>query len=92
MSGLPEGLVSSRAPLELSESNVPAGLLRDHRLAPGRWGLLAVTEGAVTYVDQHLGETVLLEAPATRVIEPQQLHHLVVHGPFRATIDFYKRP
>jgi tellurite resistance-related uncharacterized protein len=38
---LPDGLVLDRTTDEFDEHTVPAGLLRDHRVAAGVWGRLA---------------------------------------------------
>jgi tellurite resistance-related uncharacterized protein len=61
-------------------ATVPAGLLGAHRLAPGVWGRLRVSEGSVTFVLEETGERRHLVAGDAQVIEPDTPHHVEV-GP-----------
>ena len=87
---LPPGLVPCGSTRTFTRETLPAGLLRDHSLRAGRWGLLQLLEGTVTFVDQERELEIELSAPATHLIAPQALHHLKVAGPFACRIEFFE--
>ncbi|WP_305095842.1 DUF1971 domain-containing protein [Croceibacterium aestuarii] len=69
---------------------LPGGIRAVHRLKPGAWGKLALTEGALRFVwDDAVGGVEHLTAPAELVIPPQTPHHVEGEGPFTVTITFY---
>lgn len=71
------------------EQTLPAGLRAEHRLKPGAWGRITLTEGAIRFVwDDREGGSHGLSAPAELIVPPQVLHHVEADGPFRLTIDF----
>ena len=90
-SSLPSGFVLDRTTAEFDERSVPAGLLRDHRIAPGVWGRLVVRSGALRFGfgdDPEFAVT----AGESVVIPPQQVHHVAVVGPVRFAIEFHRPP
>jgi tellurite resistance-related uncharacterized protein len=73
---LPAGVELVRTTAELTRDTVPAGLLREHRLATGVWGRLRVIDGTVTFVLEASGESRLVGAGEVQVIEPEVAHHV----------------
>ena len=47
---LPPGLMLHRTTDVFTDTTVPAGLLRAHRVAQGLWGRLVVLEGRLRFV------------------------------------------
>lgn len=69
--------------------SLPDGLLREHRLKPGRWGLLEIRRGAVCLVwDDDGGVEEGLVAPTSRIIPPERPHHLVPIDDFVIEVAF----
>lgn len=75
------------------EETVPAGLLREHRVPPGRWGVLRVHSGAIRFL---LGEgpasVRVVEAGSSQGIPPEVPHRLERIGPVTVTLDFLSIP
>jgi tellurite resistance-related uncharacterized protein len=70
---------------------LPAGLRGEHRLKPGAWGLLRLSEGSLDFVwDDGSDRRERLAAPAEVVIPPQVPHHLEDDGQYRLTVAFYR--
>lgn len=90
-SSLPPGVELVRSTAEFDEHTVPAGLLRDHRVATGVWGRLVVRSGSL-----HFGfgddDEVEVDAGDSVVIPPDQLHHVRVIGPVRFLVEFHRAP
>ena len=78
---LPPGLAPSSGSLNLTEDTVPAALQQEHRLAPGRWGVLHVFEGSVRFVNLETGDEHDVSAPDLIIIHPQVPHKPAPHGP-----------
>ncbi len=89
---LPEGLELARTTPELTAETVPAGLLRRHEVAAGVWGRLVVQEGSVTFVAEGSGETRVLSAGESQVIEPDAPHHVEPASDARFVVEFHRRP
>lgn len=87
---LPDGLELRRTTPTFTADTVPAGLLKDHKIAPGVWGRLRVLEGSVTFVSDHTGESRDLGAGDTQVIEPDTLHHVVVRDDAVFHVEFHR--
>ena len=90
--GMPSGVVPAGASLEFTRDTLPDALQREHALGDGRWGVLRVFEGNLVYVDLAGGNERLVAAPDTVVIAPRRPHKVVVSGPVRCRIDFYREP
>ena len=90
--GMPSGVVPAGASLEFTRDTLPDALQREHALGDGRWGVLRVFEGNLVYVDLESGDEQPVEAPGRVVIAPRRLHKVVVSGPVRCRIDFYREP
>lgn len=89
---LPAGLIPCGSSRTFTLETLPAALQADHSLRAGRWGLLQVLEGTVSFVDIASGEVLRLSAPAAHPIAPQARHHLRTEGPFSCRIDFFEHP
>ena len=90
---LPDGLELARTTPEFDEHTVPSGLLGAHRIAPGVWGLLRVRSGSLRFVFESAGdEPRTLDAGATQVIPPGELHHVDVDGPVGFVVEFHRHP
>ena len=90
---LPAGVTCYWQSGRLDQGNLPAGLTREHRLKEGTWGMLTLRSGSIQFVwDDTEGGTVELAAPGRMVIPPTVPHHLVLGGPFKLEIEFYRRP
>lgn len=72
------------------EHSLPDALCNDHRTKPDTWGLIRMLEGEVRliFVDPPSEHLVTPESPA--VISPQATHHVVVLGPMRMQVEFYR--
>lgn len=76
-STLPEGLVPYKLIGPFQQSEIPAGLLREHRLKDGVWGELTLHEGQVQFVwDDGSGDINDMSAPARLLVPPTVPHHL----------------
>ncbi len=89
----PEGLVILGRGGPWDQDSLPAGLLRAHRTAEGRWGRLRVYDGAVDFRFESDGTPVVhLAAGSEQAIPPGAPHRLVpTGGPFRLEIEFWGR-
>ena len=87
---LPPGLAPSSGSLNFTEDTVPAALQQEHRLAPGRWGVLHVFEGSVRFVNLETGNERDVSAPDLITIHPQVPHKLHLTGRLRCRVDFFR--
>ena len=70
---------------------LPKGLRAEHRLKPGAWGLIEITEGSLRFVwDDDQGGIEEIAAPAELVVPPEAPHHVEGDGPFVLTITFLR--
>jgi tellurite resistance-related uncharacterized protein len=74
------------------QDTLPAAIRTEHRTKAGTWGLLRVLEGAVTlvFIDPH--REILVTAGNPAPIMPEQPHFVVVDGPMRLQVEFYREP
>jgi tellurite resistance-related uncharacterized protein len=71
--------------------DLPAGLLRAHRIADGIWGRLVVHTGTVTFVfDDEPNQPIAVSAGASVVIPPRRQHHLEPNEPATFAIEFHR--
>ncbi len=87
---LPEGLVPSGGSLTFSEETIPEALQKEHKLASGRWGVLHVFAGTVRFVNLETNEESEVSAPDHVIIHPEAQHRVVVTGPVRCRVDFFR--
>ena len=88
--GMPSGLVPSGRSLEFTTDTLPEALQKEHALADGRWGVLHVLEGSLTFIDLASGNERVVAAPDSVVIQPRIPHRVTVSGPVRLRIDFFR--
>ncbi len=74
---------------EFDESTVPAGLLGEHRVAPGVWGRLIVRAGALGFGFEGRPERVV-PAGEHVAIPPDVTHHVRIVGPVRFVVEFHR--
>ncbi len=87
---LPPSLTAKGSTPVFCEDTLPAALLAEHALAPGRWGKLHLLAGHAWFINLATAEEHLLEAPDSVIIEPEAPHKLRLDGALRCRIDFYK--
>lgn len=79
-----------RTPIFESES-IPAGLRREHRTAPGVWGVITVLEGELRYdIEGEAPETILLTPQRSGIVAPQVPHRVTPQGPVRFYVEFHR--
>jgi tellurite resistance-related uncharacterized protein len=88
MGTFPDDVAEYKRTPTFSESDVPAGLLRDHRTKPGTWARLVVEEGRLEYTCRR--GTFILKPGTPGVIEPEQPHHVRVIEPVRFHVVFLR--
>lgn len=88
---LPDGVELVRSTPVFDEHSVPAGLLAEHRVADGVWGLLVVEAGSVRFVFED-GEArpAMIGAGDTQVIPPGRPHHLELDDPVTFHVEFHR--
>lgn len=72
------------------EASLPAALKAAHSTKAGAWGVLEMLAGTLTYVIEDSGDTRLMTAGDRQVIEPEQMHHVVLTGPMQMQVHFYR--
>ena len=89
---LPPGLEWDRTTDEFTDTSVPAGLLRAHRVARGVWGRLQVLEGSLRFVweDTTAGEPLDLVAGDSLVIPPATPHRVEPGPGRRFAVEFHR--
>ena len=87
---LPEGLTPAGATPVFTRETMPTALQEDHALAADTWGMLHVLEGSLTFVNLETGEREAVVAPGAVAIRPAARHHVVVDGPVRCRVDFFR--
>jgi tellurite resistance-related uncharacterized protein len=88
--GLPAGVVAYRRTPVFDQDTIPKGLRREHRTAPGVWGLIVILEGRLRFRALYpLNETIL--EPGTPIaVAPEQPHEVDPDGPVRFFVEFYR--
>ena len=88
MPALPPGAREYRRSATLTEANVPAGLLQNHRTKEGTWALIVVEAGELEYTIESPFRTFLLSPSLPGIIEPTVPHRVKVAGPVRFYVAF----
>ena len=89
---IPTGLVPSSGSLNFTETTIPNALQRKHELGAGHWGVLHVFEGSLRFANLTIGLERSVKAPDLVTIHPQIPHKVIVTGPMRCRIDFFREP
>jgi tellurite resistance-related uncharacterized protein len=91
---LPPDVHLVRTTDEFTDTSVPTGLLRAHRVASGVWGRLRVLDGALRFVwetgDDGDGESVDLAAGDSLVIPPDTPHRVEPGPGSRFVVEFHR--
>ena len=90
--GMPTGLIPSGNSPIFTEVTIPGALQREHKLAASNWGVLSVIEGSVRFVDLETADERVVSAPNNVTIRPQAPHRLIIDGPVRCQIEFFREP
>lgn len=87
---MPDRLVLVRTTPELTDTTVPAGLRRAHRVATGVWGRLRVLDGDVRFVFEGTPATAHeLRAGDSIDIPPGLAHHVEPGTDSRFLVEFH---
>lgn len=87
---LPGGLELVRTTAAFTARTVPAGLLREHRIAAGVWGRLRVLEGSVRFVLEATGDHRDVRAGEHQVIEPEVPHRVEPSDDVVFLVEFHR--
>ena len=88
---LPSGSEPYRTIGPFGAETLPQGLRAEHRLKPGAWGVIDLSEGSLRFVwDDERGGHEDLVAPAQFAVPTQVPHHVEGEGPFELTITFFR--
>lgn len=74
---------------EFTDENIPAVLLREHRLQQGTWGIVRVHTGEILYFGGETSVGFVTRAGAAVLVHPDKPHRLEVVGPVSLTLEFY---
>ncbi len=87
---LPSGVELVRTTPTFTSESVPPGLLREHRVAVGVWGLLRVLDGSVVFVHEASGERRTVDRGQSQVIEPDTPHHVEPAPGSSFAVEFHR--
>ena len=90
MEQLPDGLAPYKRTPEFTETTAPAGLLKDHKLAAGVWGVIHVISGRLRYVIPSRREDVVLSPGLDGIVVPETPHHVAPEGSVRFYVEFWR--
>lgn len=76
----------------MDENTALEGLLNDHMAPVGKYGLLVVTEGSCDYKWNDSDTIYTIKAGEEFWIEPERLHKVIITGPVKFRVEFYKFP
>jgi tellurite methyltransferase len=89
---LPANFAPHKRTNEFTTTSIPDGLLADHSITPGVWGVIHVLEGRLRYiVDAPLACEQLIEAGRHGIIPPEVTHRVLPDGEVRFFIEFHRR-
>ncbi|MEP7351148.1 MAG: DUF1971 domain-containing protein [Sphingorhabdus sp.] len=74
------------------ETTLPDALRNEHSTKAGTWGLLRVLEGEVDLVFEGAPGALRVSVDNPAMIPPEAPHHVVVDGPMRMQVEFYREP
>jgi tellurite methyltransferase len=89
---LPAGLAQYKLVGPFTETSIPSGLLRSHRLKSGVWARIVVLEGELRYVLERAPElSFTLKPGAVGSVAPEEPHRVEPAGSVRFQIEFWTR-
>ncbi len=90
MKRLPEGLSACRRTPIFTEETIPAGLLKDHEMKAGVWGVIHVVSGTLRYVVPSHGEESILSPGVDGIVVPETPHHIAAPGSVSFYVEFWR--
>lgn len=90
MKALPETVRPYHRTPVFTEVSIPAALLGDHITKTGVWGVITVLSGRLEYCIATTGETVVLDADRSGIVEPQVAHRINPLGAVSFFIEFHR--
>ena len=88
---LPPGAACYRRIGPFDRQNLPSGLLHEHQLKEGVWGVVTLVSGSMHFIwDDVDGGELVISAPDSLVIPPETPHHVAANGDFSLEIEFYR--
>lgn len=93
MPTLPADAEPYKTTQEYTETTIPEGMLRDHRIKAGTWGRIIVREGKLLYsLAEPSGSAWFLRPGIDGIIAPRSAHWVVPHGKVRFVVEFLRAP
>lgn len=76
----------------MNEKNVFPDILKEHMTPKDKWAVLVVEEGSLEF--QWKGDESILIGDIDNpiIIEPERVHHVILIGPVKFKVEFYKVP
>lgn len=90
MPTLPANVSAYRRTPVFTAATVPVGLLRDHKTAPGVWGLLHVLAGQVHFRWAGADTETAIGPGEPWVIPPETLHAVRLSGDAAFQVEFWR--
>ncbi len=88
---LPKGSVKVGSTPSMTEETVVKGILKNHLAPKGKYALVVVEEGSLQYIWEDDKENVLdADVDNQIVIEPERFHQVIITGPVKFRVEFYK--
>ena len=89
MMDLPETVEKYSQSRLFTEDTTPPNFQKDHATRPGVWGRLVMESGALIFAWAD-GEMAPLAKGDVMVIPPEVRHRVVLEGPVRFFVEFYR--
>lgn len=86
----PDDLELYKRTPEFNQTNIPAGLLRNHSTKAGVWALIVVVSGQLRYRTLSDGAEYLLSPTQPGVVAPEALHMVEPIGEVLFHVEFYR--
>lgn len=90
---LPKDAVKVGVTPSMTEETVLEGILNKHMSPKGKYGYLVVEEGKLDYVWEDTPDDIITaDVDHPIVIEPERYHHVIITGPVKFRVEFYRVP
>lgn len=90
MKALPDHVHAYKRTPRFDETTIPKGLRKEHKTAPGVWGVIHVVSGELLYRLAETGAETVLTPDRPGVSEPEALHSVTPRGPVSFYIEFWR--
>ena len=90
MSALPDTVDKYSQSRVFTETTTPANFQKHHQTRPGVWGKLVMERGAMQFEWEGDEAALSLAAGDTVVIPPETPHRVILDGPVRFFVEFYR--